>query len=227
MQKNGNRHAFGDAEKRGVYRAIHERRDIRKEFLPRKISKKILMKLLNAAHHAGSVGFMQPWNFIVIEDAKIKRKIKNIFLKENERAKNNYRGKRKDMYCSFKLEGIEESPVNICITCDPKRGGKHVIGRNTIKEMDVFSTCCAVQNLWLAARAEGIGVGWVSIIDNMLVKKALHIPRHIQPVAYLCLGYVSQFADKPLLETVGWRERLPLDKLIYRESWKNKGFKKS
>lgn len=227
MQKNGNRHAFGDAEKRGVYRAIHERRDIRKEFLPRKISKKILMKLLDAAHHAGSVGFMQPWNFIVIEDTKIKKKIKNIFLKENERARNNYRGKRKDMYCSFKLEGIEESPVNICITCDPKRGGKHVIGRNTIKEMDVFSTCCAVQNLWLAARAEGIGVGWVSSIDNMLVKKALHIPRHIQPVAYLCLGYVSQFADKPLLETVGWRERLPLDKLIYRESWKNKGFKKS
>jgi len=227
MGNNGNRHAFDDVEKRGVYRAIHERRDIRKEFLPRKISKKILMKLLNAAHHAGSVGFMQPWNFIVIEDAKIKKKIKGIFLKENEKAKANYRGKRKKLYGSFKLEGIEESPMNICITCNSKRGGKHVLGRNTIKETDIFSTCCAVQNLWLAARAEGIGVGWVSIIHNMLVKKVLNIPRHVTPVAYLCLGYVSRFDNKPFLETTGWRKRLPLNELIYQNRWNNNGVKKA
>ncbi|VAX35572.1 Cobalamin biosynthesis protein BluB @ 5,6-dimethylbenzimidazole synthase, flavin destructase family [hydrothermal vent metagenome] len=217
--QNKNGHAFEDAEKRGVYRAIHERRDIRKEFLPKKISKKILMKLLNAAHHAGSVGFMQPWNFIVIENTKIKNKVKGIFNKENERAKENYKGKRKEMYSAFKLEGIEESPINICITCDSTRGGKHVIGRNTIKEMDVFSTCGAIQNLWLAARAEGIGVGWVSIIDNKLLKKVLNIPKHIKPVAYLCLGYVSQFDNKPLLEKVGWRKRLLLEDLISWDSW--------
>ena len=105
-------------------------------------------------------------------------------------------------------------------------GGKHVLGRNTIKETDIFSTCCAIQNLWLAARAEGIGVGWVSIIDNGMIKKILRIPKHIKPVAYLCLGYVSQFAKKPLLEMVGWRKRLLLDELIYWNSWNNNGLKK-
>ncbi len=225
MNENVNEHAFDDAEKKGVYRAIHERRDVRKEFLPRKISRKILLKLLNAAHHAGSVGFMQPWNFIVIEDVKIKKKIKGVFVKENEKAKSNYSGKAKEMYGSFKLEGIEESPVNICITCDSSRGGKHVLGRNTIKETDMFSTCCAVQNLWLAARAEGIGVGWVSIINNGLLKKVLNMPKHIKPIAYLCLGYVSKFDKKPLLETSGWRKRMPLDELISWDSWDNMGLK--
>ncbi len=227
MERNENEHVFDDAEKKGVYRAIYERRDIRAEFLPRKISKKILMKILDAAHHAGSVGFMQPWNFIVIENAKIKRKVKNIFLKENEQAKTNYKGKQKEIYSSLKLEGMEESPLNACITCDPRRGGPHVIGRNTIKETDVFSTCCAIQNLWLAARAEGIGVGWVSIVDNALIKKVLHIPKHVVPVAYLCLGYVSHFSDKPLLEKVGWRKRLSLVDLVYWDRWKNNGVNKN
>lgn len=179
------------------------------------------MRIFKAAHHAGSVGFMQPWNFIVINDSKIKTKVKGIFLKENERAKVNYRGKRKKLYNSLKLEGIEESPVNVCVTCNPRRGGKHVLGRNTIKETDIFSTCCAIQNLWLAARAEGIGVGWVSIMDNTLLKKTLKIPKHIKPVAYLCMGYVAHFADKPLLESAGWRKRLALNDLVLWNSWGN------
>jgi len=185
-------------------------------FLSKPISKQILMKLLKAAHHAGSVGFMQPWNFIVINDGKIKAKVKQIFETENKKAARNYTGKKKEKYRSFKLEGIMESPLNVCITCDSTRGGKHVLGRNTIKETDVYSTCGAVQNLWLAARAEGIGVGWVSIINNSKLKKILDIPKHIKPVAYMCLGYVSQFARKPLLEMAGWRKRIPLKDVI---SW--------
>lgn len=219
MPKTNNQHAFSEEEKRGVYRAIHERRDIRSEFLPDEIPSDVLMKILHAAHHAGSVGFMQPWDFIIIDDKDIKKKVKDIFVVENEKAKGNYEGKKKEMYSSFKLEGIESSPINICITCDTERGGEHVIGRNSIKEMDVYSVCCAVQNIWLAARAEDIGVGWVSILNNKILKTVLDIPEHVIPVAYLCMGYVSEFAEKPLLETAGWRKRLPLEELISWNKW--------
>jgi 5,6-dimethylbenzimidazole synthase len=149
---------FSETQKKGVYRAIYERRDIRKEFLPKAIPKKILLKLMKAAHHAGSVGFMQPWNFIVIEDQAIKSQVKKIFQAENAKARKNYHGSKRKKYDRLKLEGIEEAPVNICVTCDPDRGGPHVLGRNTIKETDIYSTCCAIQNLWLAARSEGVGM---------------------------------------------------------------------
>ena len=215
-------HNFSEEEKRGVYRAIYERRDIRKEFLSTAIPRRILLRLLNAAHHAGSVGFMQPWNFVIIRDEEIKKKIKKIFKVENEKAKRNYTGEKLTKYISLKLEAIEESPVNICVTCDPTRGGPHVLGRNSIKETDLYSTCCAVQNLWLAARSEGIGIGWVSILNNKLLKKVLNIPKHIKPIAYLCLGYVSKFPKKPMLETQGWAKRKRLDDLIYWNIWDKK-----
>ncbi len=221
--KNGHdKHGFPDSQKRGVYRAIYERRDIRKEFLPKAIPRKVLLKLLNAAHHAGSVGFMQPWNFVVISDAKIKQKIKKIFRVENEKAKKNYSGDRLTKYLSLKLEAIEETPVNICVTCDSTRGGPHVLGRNSIQKTDLYSTCCAIQNLWLAARSEGIGVGWVSILNNRLLKKALEIPKHIKPIAYLCLGYVSKFPGKPMLEVEGWARRKRLEDLICWNIWDKK-----
>lgn len=218
-----NPHAFPDSEKKGVYRAIYERRDIRKEFLSKTIPRRILLRLLNAAHHAGSVGFMQPWNFIVIMDKKIKQDVKKIFKSENEKAKENYSGEKLEQYLSLKLEAIEETPVNICVTCDPTRGGPHVLGRNSIKETDLYSTCCAIQNLWLAARSEGIGVGWVSILNNELLKKVLRIPAHIRPVAYLCLGYVSKFPKKPMLEVAGWASRQRLADLISWNQWNTTG----
>ncbi len=214
--------AFSGLERRAVYKAIYERRDIRGEFSSTTIPQKVLMKLLTAAHHAGSVGFMQPWNFIVVKDAGVKSQIKEIFNKENKKASQNYTGSKGQKYRSLKLEGIEETPINICVTCDPTRGGTHVLGRNTIKRTDVFSTCCAIQNLWLAARAEGIGVGWVSILNNRLLKNILKIPRHIKPVAYLCLGYVAKFPRKPILETVGWRKRVPVEQLIFWDGWEKK-----
>jgi len=214
-----NKNAFSEPEKKAVYRAIYERRDIRREFLPEPIPRPVLLKILDAAHHAGSVGFMQPWNFIVIEDAMIKARIKSVFRRENEKASKNYTGSKQALYRRLKLEGIEESPVNLCVTCHPQRGGPNVLGRNTIKETDLFSTSCAVQNLWLAARSEGIGLGWVSILDNQKLCKILKIPKPVIPIAYLCLGYVTRFPEKPMLETEGWAARIPLEDLIYWNQW--------
>ncbi len=126
---------------------------------------------------------------------------------------------RRSKYLSYKLEGILESPINLCVTYDPTKTGSFVIGRSSIPATGVFSVCCAVQNMWLAARTEGIGVGWVSILSNETLRETLHIPDHVVPVAYLCLGHVSKFETKPDLETSGWLPRLKLDEIIYHEKW--------
>ncbi len=210
---------FSDAEREAVYRVIFERRDVRRNFLPAPISERVLRRLLTAAHHAGSVGFMQPWDFVVVRDDVTKRAVKNLFEEANIEAAGRYRGARAHLYRSLKLEGIEEAPVNLCVTCSRQRGGPHVLGRSTVRETDLYSTCCAIQNLWLAARAEGIGVGWVSILDHGALKRVLGVPRSVKVLAYLCLGYVSEFAAKPDLETVGWRSRVPVERLVHYESW--------
>src|SRR5690606_25592340 len=133
------------------------------------------------------------------------------FNEENAKAAENYTGERQQTYRSLKLQGITESPMDLCITCDRSRGGTHVLGRNSIVETDLFSTCLAVQNLWLAARAEGIGVGWVSILDQQKLAKILNLPDQVYPLAYLCLGYVSEFLDQRVLQARGWRSRLPIE----------------
>ncbi|HLF07485.1 MAG TPA: 5,6-dimethylbenzimidazole synthase, partial [Thermoplasmata archaeon] len=140
-----------------VYEAIFSRRDIRK-FRPDPLPEEVLHRILDAAHHAPSVGFMQPWDFILVRDRATRERVKAIFDRENARAAELYTGGRRRLYESLKLEGILDSPLNVCVTCDRSRGGA-VLGRNTILETDLFSTCCAIQNLWLAARAEGVGVG--------------------------------------------------------------------
>jgi 5,6-dimethylbenzimidazole synthase len=174
---------------------------------------------LTAAHHAGSVGFMQPWDFVVIRERTTKRAVKQLFTQANTEAAKHYDGIRATLYRSLKLEGIEEAPINLCVTCTRHRGGRHVLGRSTVRETDLYSTCCAIQNLWLAARSEGIGVGWVSILDHGALKQVLGIPRPVKVLAYLCLGYVSGFAVRPELETAGWRARIPIEELIHYESW--------
>jgi len=213
---------FSDPERAAVYRAIFERRDVRRNFLQTPIVDAVLARILTAAHHAGSVGFMQPWDFVVVRQGATKRAVKQLFQKTNDRAAIHYEGSRATLYQSLKLEGIEEAPINICVTCSRQRGGRHVLGRSTVRDTDVYSTCCAIQNLWLAARAEGIGVGWVSILDHGALKRVLSIPRPVKVLAYLCLGYVSEFATQPDLETVGWRARIPVEQLIHHESWGNK-----
>jgi 5,6-dimethylbenzimidazole synthase len=212
-------HRFSDEQRAGLYRAIHERRDVRSQFLPEPIAVDVLARLLQAAHHAPSVGFMQPWDFIVIDSIEVKRAVKALYDDANANAANNYSDERAAQYRRLKLEGIVDSPINLCITCDRQRGGPHVLGRNTMLETDLFSTCLAVQNLWLAARAEGIGVGWVSIVDPARLAETLKLPAQVYPVAYLCLGYVSEFLPKPELEIAGWRSRLPLEQLLHGNTW--------
>ena len=216
--------SFSDSEKEGLYKAIFSRRDVRSHFITGKnISDALIFRILNDAHHAPSVGFSQPWNFIVIKDESIRKQVKESFLIEHRKSISileQYDDKhRKEKYLSLKLEGIMESALNICVTYDHSRFGPFVLGRTSIEETGVYSVCCAIQNLWLAARAEGIGVGWVSILSDEDLHKILNIPENIKLVAYLCLGYVEEFADKPDLEKAGWLPRLELDKVVYYDQW--------
>lgn len=210
---------FSAEERRGVYRAIYERRDIRAQFLPAPVPDRILGRLLDAAHHGPSVGFMQPWDFIVIRDEGVRRAIHDSFLEANCRAAELYEGERRELYQSLKLEGILEAPVNLCITCDRERPKGAGVGRQTDPATDLYSTVCAVQNLWLAARAESLGVGWVSILDFDRLRALLGIPAKVVPVAYLCVGYVSEFPRSPELETAGWETRERLARLIHFDRW--------
>ena len=213
---------FTNEEKNGLYKAIHSRRDVRSHFISKPIEDEILSRILNAAHHAPSVGFSQPWNFILIKDPETKKRVKESFEKERERSSQLVEEPKKSKYLSFKLEGILESPVNLCVTYDPSKFGPFVIGRSSIPEAGLYSVCCAIQNLWLAARTENIGVGWVSILSNEMLKKILDLPDHIIPVAYLCLGHVDEFSSKPDLEKKGWLPRLELKDVIYFEKWDKK-----
>ena len=210
---------FTEEERRGVYRAIYERRDVRAHFLPTPVPDELLGRLLDAAHHAPSVGFMQPWDFIVIKDATLRRAIHDNFAQTNGRAAAIYTGPRREAYDGLKLQGILDAPVNLCVTCDPGRAAGHGLGRQTDPATCLYSTVCAVQNLWLAARAESLGVGWVSILDLEALKALLRIPDGHTLVAYLCIGYVSEFRSAPDLEENGWERRQPLSALVHFERW--------
>ena len=213
---------FSEQEKRGLYKAIYSRRDVRSHFNSKPINDDILSRILHAAHHAPSVGFSQPWNFILIKDTNTKKIIKESFEKEKNRSSQLVEEPKRSKYLSFKLEGILESTVNLCVTYDPSKFGPFVIGRSSIPEAGLYSVCCAIQNLWLSARTEGVGLGWVSILSNDTLKEILDIPEHVVPVAYLCLGYVDDFAKKPDLETAGWLPRLELKDVVYFEKWNDK-----
>lgn len=213
---------FPPAAKQAVYDAIALRRDIR-NFRPDPVPPEVLLRILGAAHRAGSVGYMQPWDFVLIRSAERKAEIYELFRRANERAESRYAGDRRSKYAALKLQGILDAPLSVCVTCDTRRGGPDVLGRDTIRETDVYSTCLAVQNFWLAARAEGIGVGWVSIVDNQELAAALGLPEGVIPVAYLCVGYPVAFPESPLLEATGWRDRLDLAHLVHFEGWRAGG----
>jgi len=182
-----------------------------------------LRQILDAGLHAPSGYNMQPWRFIVVRDLAVRQAIHNIFLDANQQALAGYEGERRKSYAGIKLEGILEAPQNLCIVCDSESSQGHQLGRRTMPEMALYSTVCAIQNLWLAARAEGIGVGWVSIFESNLLRAALHIPEHITLVAYLCLGYVDAFSTGPDLERLGWEKRTPVKNVLswdrYDNSW--------
>ena len=210
---------FSSDEINGLYKTIFNRRDVRGQFRPDPVPDDVLSRVLYAAHHAPSVGFMQPWDFMIIRDQAVRQQIRGLFDQAHTEAAEMFPEQKQDTYRSLKLEGILESPMNICITCDRSRTGPTVIGRTHMKVMDLYSSVCAVQNLWLAARAEGLGVGWVSIFDQRELQEVLGIPRNIVPIAYLCIGYVDHFYARPELESAGWLPREKLENLIHFDQW--------
>src|SRR5262249_25740808 len=209
---------FADSERAGLYRAIFERRDMRR-FLSGPIADDVLARILKAAHHAPSVGFMQPWDFILIRDPAIRKDVHEAFQQANAEAVQLFQGERQKRYAALKLEGILETPLNICVTCDRERFGPVVLGRTCQPDMDLYSTVCAVQNLWLAARAEGIGVGWVSILHPEELGDILALPPRGGPAPSLRLWCGAEFPPKPELQTAGWLPRLTLDQVVRFDTW--------
>ncbi|BFH73673.1 5,6-dimethylbenzimidazole synthase [Sulfurisphaera javensis] len=205
-----------------LYEAIKKRRDVRSYCKGDPIPDEVLAKLLLSAHLGPSVGYSQPWNFIIIKDEKIKRRIKELVDKEREEFKNLLDESRKKIFDNIKIDAIMESPINLAVTCDFNRFGPHVLGRRTIPETCNYSTVLAIENLWLAATAEGIGVGWVSFFKKEDVKKILGIPDNVELIAYLTLCYVTKFPEVPELEEKGWNKRLPLEELVFENQWNNK-----
>lgn len=218
QEDSGQGNIFAQDDRKGLYHAILSRRDVRGQFVSDPIPDEVLARVLVAAHWAPSVGFMQPWSFILVQDRAVRRQIKDAFEKANAEAAMMFEGAKQEQYRALKLEGILDAPLNLCITCDKNRAGPVVLGRTHIPVMDVYSTVCAVENLWLAARAEGLGVGWVSIMEEDMLRSVLQIPEHVVPVAYLCLGKVSHFLDKPELGIKGWRQRLAIEELVCQDS---------
>jgi 5,6-dimethylbenzimidazole synthase len=213
---------FSEAERNAIYRVMRARRDVR-QFRPDPIPFEVLGRILEMAHYAPSVGFMQPWNFILITSLDIRRQIKQLFLERNEQESAKIEdSQRKHLYDHLKLEGIMEAPLNLAVTCDHRRDSPFVLGRGPMPQTDLYSTCLAIENIWLAARAEGVGIGWVSILDPQAVANILQLPSGVELVAYLCVGYPIEFRARPMLEEVGWKERMRLEELIHQNRWGNR-----
>ena len=209
-------HAFSSPEIEAVYRAIRSRRDMR-HFLPDPVAPAILTRLLEAAHCAPSVGYMQPWRFIRVTDRGLRGRLGE--LVEAERlATADALGERGAEFMRLKVEGIREAGEVLVVSLMPDRE-RFVFGRRTLPEMDLASVACGIQNLWLAARAEGIGVDWVSIFREGDLREILQLPQNVVPVAWLCLGHVDALYNAPELEKKGWAARLPLDDLIFEDVW--------
>jgi 5,6-dimethylbenzimidazole synthase len=209
---------FSKEEIAAVYRTIAERRDIR-HFLPDPIDSELLMRLLRAAHLAPSVGFMQPWRIMRITDATLRTSIHQMV--EQERIHTAHAmNEREDEFMRLKVEGVRECGELLVMSLMEQRDG-HIFGRRTLPEMDLASVACAIQNMWLAARAEGIGMGWVSLFDPEQLRVALHMPADAKPVAILCLGHVEAFYPKPMLEMEGWAARQKLQDLLFENAWHN------
>ncbi len=209
-------HAFSPEERAAVYRAIAERRDMR-HFAGGEVAPELLTRLLQAAHQAPSVGLMQPWRFIRITRPELRDAIHGLVEAERVRTAEAL-GERSDAFMRLKVEGIRDcAELLVAALMDGREA--HVFGRRTLPQMDLASLACALQNLWLAARAEGLGMGWVSLFDPLELAQLLGMPAGSQPVAVLCLGPVSEFYDKPMLVQEGWAREQALDELVFSDRW--------
>lgn len=201
------------------YEVLERRRDVRAEFTGEPVDDEILTRVLGAAHRAPSVGMSQPWDFVVVESLEPRQAFRDHVMAERDAFNASLPADRQDTFAKIKIEGICESSVGIVVTYDHTRGGQHVLGRHTIADTGLYSTCLAIQNLWLAATAEGLGMGWVSFYREDFLRDLLGIPEHIRPIAWLCVGHVSHLETVPDLERHGWRSRRPLDEAIHRGRW--------
>ena len=209
-------HAFSEAERAAVYRAIHERRDMR-HFSGGTVPEDVLLRLLRAAHHAPSVGFMQPWRFIRVKRKDLREGIHALVEQERVRTAEAL-GERQDDFMKLKVQGVLDAAEVLVIAMPPGREA-HVFGRRTLPEMDIASAACAIENLWLAARAEGLGMGWVSIFDPQELAQLLHMPEGAHPLGVLCLGPVQAFYAEPMLQQEKWAKRMPLADMLMDDVW--------
>jgi nicotinate-nucleotide--dimethylbenzimidazole phosphoribosyltransferase len=214
--------AFDGAAREALRRIIEARRDVRRRFLPTAVPDDVLERILQAAHQAPSVGLSQPWDFLVLTDPAVRAQVAAHVEEERQRFAASLPAARARTFDTLKVEAIRESPLNLVVTSTLERGGAHVLGRFTQPEMAHYSTCLAVENLWLTARAEGLGVGWVSFYRPQVLSAILGLPGHVVPIAYLCVGYVSEFDPAPELALRGWAKPRPLSWAVHRESWENR-----
>jgi 5,6-dimethylbenzimidazole synthase len=203
-----------------LYDVIARRRDVRAEFTGVPVDADVLRRVLEAAHRAPSVGMSQPWDFVLVRDAATREAFHDHVAGEREAFAATLPAERRTTFDRIKVEGIRESSLGVVVTHDQERGGSHVLGRHAIADTGLFSTVLAIQNLWLAATAEGLGVGWVSFYREPFLRDLLGIPDHVRPVAWLCLGTVSHLEPVPDLERHGWRSRRPLDDAIHHDTWR-------
>jgi 5,6-dimethylbenzimidazole synthase len=207
---------FSESDKAAIYRVIAERRDMR-HFKPGAIDPAVLQRVLAAAHLAPSVGFMQPWRFIRITDSDLRKQI-HALVEEERIATAHALAEREDEFMCLKVEGILDCG-ELIVAALPDKREQHIFGRRTLPEMDIASMSCAIQNLWLAARAEGVGVGWVSLFDPVRLATLLKMPEGAKPMAILCIGHVTEFYPRPMLEQEGWAVREKLAELVYENGW--------
>ena len=213
---------FADDARRAVYEVIRTRRDIRHFAPDRAVAADVLERILDAAHHAPSVGFSQPWGFVLVRELAQRMRIRASFLRCRAREAERFPSPRREQYLALQLEGIVDAPLNLCVTVDLRAKGEAVLGATVQPDAVRFSACCAVQNLWLAARAEGIGVGWVSIVEPAVLRDELALPAGVEPLAYLCVGHPIAFRSQPMLEEVGWLPRRALADVVYEGRWQER-----
>ena len=211
--------AFASEARQAVYAAISLRRDVR-HFLPdRDVDEDVLERILGAAHLAPSVGFSQPWAFVLVRERQVRERIRESFLRCRALEADRFEGARREQYLQYRLEGIVDAPLNLCVAVDLRPRAEPILGTTVQPEAIRASVWCAVQNLWLAARVEGIGVGWVSIVEPAVLRAELALPDGVEPMAYLCVGHPAAFRNKPMLEETAWLPRRPLADVIHHDRW--------
>lgn len=208
-----------DPARAPFYEVVHRRRDVRAEFTGEPVAPGVLSRVLEAAHAAPSVGLTQPWDFVLVTDDDVRRAFHAHVLEERRVFARSLEGERAERFAGIKIEGILESTLSLVVTYDATRGAPAVLGRHAIADAGLYSVCLAIENLWLACTAEGLGLGWVSFYREAFLAGLLGIPEGILPVAWLCLGPVSHLEAVPDLERHGWRDRLPLEDVLHHERW--------